>query len=799
MEMSMPNTVSYKVGEGLFLVRQGVSKSAPAKAVETPTNHILIVDVSGSMYGEIDKIRDQIKTKLPKLMKEADTLSLIAFSGRGQFWRILTAEPIRTLTDLTEVNKAIDRWLRPQGATGFKDPIEDAGKLIEEISKKNKNPFSLFFLSDGWDNCSNRADIIKAVEKTSGGLSAATVVSYGHYADLQLLTAMAEKWGGNLIVSDNFTKFSPVLDAVIQKRVVGGKKVEVKVRGDLIGGFAFQLDDKELVTFSVEGEKLLVPESATEVFYLSPTKVGSDSPSLEEMAGNIGGDFDGIVEAEDRPALAAAYAAVSLFAVRMKPDVVLPLLKALGDVTYIEKFSTLFGKQKYSEYQDETKTAAFDETKRWTKGFDPKRVPRDDAYTLLQLLKLLQTDDENRVLLTNPAFKYNRIGRGRVDSNTKLTDAEQAELDALTTELSTVKKDLAKTKEISAKIAALTNKPEPLKFVEDKDGGEMGYSVSNLVFNEDRPNVSILVRKEGTVDLSSRLPDEFKGKGLGKIPEHFSSFVFRNYTIVKDGLVNVSALPVRLSRETANELKTQLPEGALSDLQGRQNHGEYLIDLTKLPVINRQMVKDASARTLFEKHWELTKARAAQKVYNSYMKEKFPGKKSEGFSALYGEEGSKWLAEQGITDYSGFGPKMVQTEASDVYMAKTLEVKLKGYSTIPSLNEFKKQAAKGKFNGPAELMKPAVDEVEAFLASDVYNGAADKDSLLQTWLGDKAKDVTSKVRRLLFDVAQIKFTVIIGGIWFTEFKSLDETSMDLTVDGVKATFTAELKEVEEKI
>ena len=46
----------------------------------------------------------------------------------------------------------------------------------------------------------------------------------------------------------------------------------------------------------------------------------------------------------------------------------------------------------------------------------------------------------------------------------------------------------------------------------------------------------------------------------------------------------------------------------------------------------------------------VTKAKAAQKVYNSYLKELKPdGKKSEGWESQYGAEATAWLKEQGFT------------------------------------------------------------------------------------------------------------------------------------------------------
>ena len=264
-----------KITDKLFLVQVQPPRTAAAKPVDSPVNHILVVDCSGSMYGELDRIREHIKTKLPRLLRESDTLSLIAFSGRNQYWRTLTAEPVATLKDLGDVNAAIDRWLRPVGLTGFKEPIEEAAKLISEVSKKNGNPFSLFFLSDGQDNQWRREEILKAVDGTAAGLAASTVVEYGYYADRPMLTQMAERWGGSLIFSENFTKFSPLLDAAVQRKLQGGKKVTLDIKGDIIGGMAFAIQGTDILTFAVDKQTVSVPEGLHQVYYLSPTAVGA--------------------------------------------------------------------------------------------------------------------------------------------------------------------------------------------------------------------------------------------------------------------------------------------------------------------------------------------------------------------------------------------------------------------------------------------------------------------------------------------------------------------------------------------
>jgi hypothetical protein len=738
------------------------------------------------MSGELPQIREQLKKKLPKLLKENDTISIVWFSGRKEFGVLLEAEPVATLADLADVNKAIDRWLKPVGLTGFKEPLEEIQALTQRIAKKNKNTSSLFFMSDGCDNQWSRADVLKAVEQVAKCVTSATFVEYGYYADRPLLTAMAEKAGGTLIFAEHFDKYAPQFEAAMQKKASGAPRIEAKIEGDAVGGFAYALVDGDLLTFAATNT-ISVPEDLTAIYYLSPTVIGDKSgPNgpvnltlLCEQLSKNKGQHEGV---------AAAYAAVSLFAIRGKSDIVFPLLKSLGDVKYIESFSGCFGKQKYSEFMESAKTAAFDEKVRFEKGYDPNKVPRDDAFTVIQLLDLLTGEEGNRVLLDHPSFKYNRIGRAKLDASENLTVGEQEEIQKLTTSL-TGEKDVKKLKAINERLAAITaKKGDALKFVADP--APDGYPVNTLTFNEDRPNISIQIRKTGIVDISSRLPDAHKGK----VPEKFQSFIFRNYAIIKDGIVNVNKLPVRVTEATFNKLKA---EGVVS---GSYTAGaDIVLDLLALPVINRKMVKSTSARTFFTTGFELTKAQAAQKVYNGYTKDMLPGKKSEGYAALYGDDAATWLKEQGFTDYSGFNPKSVNAESTDFYMAKTLKVSQKGYSSLPSLKEAKDKIAKGKPNPPTVLMQPYITEVEGFLSSDAYTKAAAKDKVLEAWLKGQAKAATEKCRKLIYDVAQGTFCVIVGQIWFSEFSSIEEGSLEIEVDGIKVGCTVEMKEVEEKI
>lgn len=782
MSKSKIEATSYEIEKGLYLVKQTIAKGAPPKAVETPTNHIAVIDCSGSMSWELPKIREQLKKKLPKLLKDGDTLSVIWFSGRGEYGALLEGEPIPTLKDLNDVNKQFDRWLRPVGLTGFKEPLEQVAATVKEVGKKNKNPFSLFFMSDGCDNQWNRADILKVVEKTAGVLASATFVEYGYYADRPLLSAMAEKAGGVHIHADAFDKFEPVFEAAMQKRPVGGKRVEVDIGGDPIGGFAFVPADGELTTYDASSGTSTVPENTTEIWYLSPSTVGAVSGALRDLAATAAAA--GTAKATNEGALEAAYAAMSLFAVRMKPEVVYPILKATGDVRFINAFSVCFGKQKYSEFMDAAKLAAFREQDRFLEGRDPNKVPADDAFTVLDLLRVLADDDSTRLMLKHPEFKYSRISRGRVDADENLTADEQMQVEAVRTQMAG-EKNAKKLKELQTQIdTILASKRDALKFVEDESFADAGYPIANLTYNECSPNISVLVKRTGTVDLSSR-PEHVPFK----IPTQFGTHTFRNYAIVSHGLVNVERLPVRISQKTYETLRAANVAMALTP---KGTDDVIVIDVKPLPIINRKMVKAVSAKDIIELEWKLLKARAAQKVYKAYQDELFPGVKLKGFADLYTEAGAAWLKEQGLTS-NGFSPKSVQADSKDFIMGKELDIKIKGCSKLDSVKAVREKiASKKKLNPCDQFMSNAIDEVGDFIKKNPKN-------VHEKWLIGQTQAQIAKTRGLIYQTAQIKFGVIVGQVWFTEFKSLDENQLTLKLDGQDVVGTCELREIEIKV
>ena len=758
-------SISRKINENLYLVEETRLTPVAAPLVRSKVNHVAVIDCSGSMWTDLPNIRTQLKQKLPKLLAEGDTMSIVWFSGKTQFGTLLEAEPVSTLADLAEVEKAIDRWLRPVGWTGFKEPLEEVSKLVERVSQKNTNPFALFFMSDGHDNVWSHEQILKAAEAAGKVVMSSTFVEYGYYADRALLSKMAERCGGSLIFAADFNQYAPVFESRVQQEVALSK-VKYKVAGDPICGFAYSLSGGEIATYAVENGEVEVPENVQALFYLSPVQVGSVKPVEERLA--------------------EVYAAISLFSIRGKSTVVWDLLRVTGDVAFIDKYGSCFGKQKYTEFMEETKAAAFDETKRLTEGYNRNRVAPVDSFTVLDLFELLQSDPETRLLLDSDGFKYSRIGRTRVDANTVITKAEQKELDSLYAKLPTLT-DTYEIATAASRIKELASKPDPLKFVQDEN--TEGYELNGLVLAEDRPNISVRVLKHGYVDLSRRLPDEFRGDYVGKIPEKFRTFVFRNYTLVKDGLINVEWLPMRTSKETYDKIRRSMKSYWVVG-----THDGFTVNLSSLPIINRRMVRDVSAVELFSKQYELLKEQAKLKVLKAYKKELEPEGAGVVFTALYGEAGANWLKENGITENSGFNPRSALAPATDFYKAKTLVASIKGLANLPSLKDVKDRVKSGKMTPSAELMAPTVAEMEKLLAASV----ASPDTVINRINGE-IETCTQSTRKKILELAKTKFAVVVGQTWPVEFSSMDETELTFTADGKTLKGKLEMKEKEVSI
>jgi len=721
-----------------------------------PTNHILVIDCSGSMYHDLPSIRKQLKNKLPSLVKENDTVSIIWFSGRGECGILQKRVKVANITDLQHLNDAIDRWLKPVCLTGFKEPLEQA----LEICTEEEGVYSLFFLTDGYDNQWSKSEILGAVANIKDYVASATFVEYGWYCNRALMSEMAEEMGGSLIFCEDFDSYDPIVSASLSHSLMSAKKIEVEVVNPL-HNLVFTINDEgQPCTYKVNNGVVKVPEYTKEVYYYNEIKASDELKNVTDI-----------------DSLKPIYVSVAILSQRMESKTIYQILSGLGDVKVFNKYANCFGKQNNTDFQSMTLTAAstgimFEDGRDFNLEIDP------NAFTLIDFLNLIMDDKDNKLVPSK--MKYKRIGRGTLDATEDLTSEEQAEISVLSSKAKTASELKAVANRLNE---ILVNKPKKLSFV--KDTPDASYPVMNLTWNETRPNVSILIKYDGSIEL----PSDADCVKNGKLPSTFKSFIFRNYTIIKDGIANIDELPLQLAKTSFLALK------GVGMVEGNYNPDEvYMVNLRNLPTINQSMVTNVSANNLFTLQYELLKLKANQKMYKAFEEQWFGKAVSENFVTLYGEDVTLWLKEQGITE-RGFAPKTKKADVKDTYMGVELKVSMKGLSSIPSFNAFEKKIIAGKkLTASDSLLEVSYEDCKAYFKQ--VENESNKDELLKEWVKEKKEDSIIATRKAIKAMAELKFGVIIGQVWFDEFDSMEDNTLDLSFDGRDFACKVEMKDKE---
>jgi hypothetical protein len=737
-----------KFGEKLFFTKQTVTKEKTAvKTVKIAAHHTFIIDCSGSMYGELPQIRKDLKNKISTMLKEDDSLSIIWFSGRGQYGCLLEDYTIKGALALAEVNKLIDKYLTTQGLTAFKEPIDELKKLIARVKANKPNAIhTMMFLTDGYDNQWSSKEIIASIEAVKEDLASATIVEYGWYCNKQLLNQMATAVGGVHAFSKDFDEVEPYV-----AKTFGGessaKRRYVKLDHEPAYDVVFNIVDGDIITYKPnEDNEIFVSDSDTiELYYFSE----------EQPKGKEGGYTS---------QLQGLYGAAFAFSRKNNYDMVSIILKMLGDAYLITEKANTFGSQKINELEAKFIEAMNNPAARYTKGYNPDLEPAEDAFCVLDMLDLLMSDDKNVWYPRHEAFGYKRAGSKTVAKKSGITEEQKETLKTLI--------DSGDLKAVETALLEVVEAPEEIKF---QFAEEMpASSFSNLTWNESRANLSVQVTYKGYVNLP---------KNSYNLPEKFDTVIFRNYMLIKDGVVYTYVLPVSLSKETFETLqKNGLLEGETYE-EGKI----LLLDFSTLPVINRKMSKTLSAEELFKNIFELTKLQANNTVFTQYKKRLFDGA-NKGFLDLYGVEATEWLKGLGLRDY-GFNPPSTVEKTGEEIFVNTLDVKIKGMASSITKADFEKVEKKikegvelSKLTDKEMLAAPAILDFINFENTLSGLNEETKSKVIQEWLYSKSEAFRKTKTQLMNDISKAKFLIIVGKSWFYEFKSRDEKELTITVD-----------------
>lgn len=709
---------SFRVGNGLFVNEYEVVQTATSdtKAVKQPINHIFCCDISGSMWGSLGRMRTQLKNRLVDIIDEQDTITIIAFADGDDCFVLKEKVHCTNPSELADLHKAIDRYLQPMGCTDFLEPTKKSIDIV-----KDGGYYNWVFLSDGGHNCGPFTSVVDALEKLSPSCAQATIIEYGYYADSNRLSQMAEIMGGTKIPAADFEHYTPI----IESSFTGGscvKKIEVELpfnaKAKLTHQFVVYVNpttgNAHVAAIDADN-KVQLPTDVTKFYTTSRATVGTLSNGKPS---------------DDKAFYGVAY----VLADKLDYDAVEDILNAIGDTKFVEMYQTSFGKQKLFAFQNELGKAINDKSARGK--IDPNFKPNLDPYCVIDAFNDIADDEDNLIRVCSSEFEYNRTG-AKTEDKVSLTDEEQERL-----------KNAKTTAEAQAILKEAEKRQVQVKRI------DRGYPISNFVWNEERANLGGLFQ----IDVELTLPDN--KFGLKTIP----STIFRNFVIIKDGIINMPVIPMILTRNTYAKLLKH-PSVVLTDVSEESKDGmRYVtVDLSKLPVVNKKKIKGAKKSVMTNAALQLTDC----KFTLNYLKKQLPEEPATTTAfAQYTAEQAEYLATLGITE-KGYNPPKTTVKGGDFYMATCLNSTFKGFTKIPSKADLDAKVQKNKPFTPAEQY---IDGVIKRVEDYIKKVGGDRIATVKAMI----EQVTAEKNQHQRDLAQMKFAMLVARKWFEGSDSFDD-------------------------
>lgn len=705
-----------KLNDGRYLVAYPV-EAATTPVVSEPTNFIWIYDRSGSMCSELPQLINDLCAK-SKQIKHGDSLTIGWFSGEGQYEFFLKGFKITSDSDYVGLEKLIRQNARTVGCTCFSEVLTGASSTIKDLANIFGNKYSLVFFTDGYPCVSNYNKEIAAILNITKQLK------------VQLSSAVLVGYGNYYnkpLMSEMAENMNGTLihasslmqfSLVLENFLEGASTVsKVKVPVPYMAYDAlFSIHNDEITSYKPEnGNVEFIRKHGDKDYLYAIQRVPGHGKEVKSLARGKSNEY----------LLKGLYASAIVFSQKTKSVLALQCLAKTGDIECIDMINNSFTNADYNKAEEYLGKLMTTPSLRLKKGRDFNYLPDPNAFCMVDLLELLGNDPDAKFYPRHKQFQYNRIG-------------------------------------VAAKV--LGDYP---KFNANENSA---CAFSSLTWNDELLNLSVLARIEGNIEL----PENELG-----LAKKYPTFIFRNYAIIKDGMVNTAAIPMSCSEATYKTLKEK---GLVSGKWDK--HEIFILKLDDVPVMNTSMANDLSAISLCGKIIQEFKIKAYQKVLKSYLLDETKS------PVTLNEKQQEFLLKYGINPKSGaFEAKTEAVPPTDHYMAKAFCVKVSGFSALPKVSEVEDRMKAGKtLNASAKCMAEAIE----FVNKSPIAGMDKTTPVAQTWIQQALKDKQKELQNLRYQIQKTKFAIILGKHWFTEFDSrennvitIDEISCALSVKEVK--------------
>ena len=597
------------------------------------TNHIWIYDRSGSMYYVISQLIEDLIARA-KQIPGGDTLTLGWFSSEGKFNFILKGFKIASDSDYRILESVIRKNNYTIGLTCFSEILQATESVVEDLAIITDR-FALCFFTDGYpvvsDYQKETDNIFKAIKKIEGKITASLLIGYGNYYNKPLMAQMAGALGGSLTHSEDLPKFNVALENFVQNVQSTEAKVSVKIPQTTEGDIFFSTNKAGVNVYAVDNNCINYPRAKGKgknyLYCLTARKPDAQWKQLKFTDANV-------KNGKQESMIKGAYAAAYILTQKTQTDVALEILGVLGDKALIDVTNNAFTNEEFGTVERRINEAITSAKKRFINGRDPKYLPKENSFCVLDALDLLMQDENASFYPTEPSFVYKRIG-----------------------------------------VPSVTKEGYPA-FTADAN---VSCPFSSITWNETKLNLSVLVKIPGFIKLKR----DYKKHGFTS--NKFPTWIYRNYALVKDGFLNVPVLPMSMTWDSFKILKDA---GLIEDTKVWSNIAVFSVHLDRIPIMNRAIAKGkTSATELFKKTFEAFKIKAHIKALKYLQEQKQPKQKisTTAFTGLT-ETQVEFLGKNGITD-NGFNPPKERLEATDYYFAKEFTVKMAKLSSLPKVSD----------------------------------------------------------------------------------------------------------------
>lgn len=712
----------FGINKSLSLVEVKVERVARvAPNPRSAINHIWLYDRSGSMSGVLPQLCEDLIEQV-RSVPNGDSLTLGWFSGEGQHNLLLKGFKVTSDSDHAIVEQTIRANATTIGMTCFSESLEDLHRAITDLSVLSPY-FSFAFFTDGHPVVNNYQQEVKKI-----------------YA---VLEQVKERLTSSLFIGYG-ESYNKELMQQMTERAAGVlihsrdlQEVKIALKSFLTGANSNNKIKVKLPE-GVSSPLITFTEQQGKVVGYPTDRLTLDLDEEIETVWQITGTANLPATAcnvNDEQLLRAAYAGALILVQKAQSAEAIDLLNWIGDKSILKQVVNSYTNSEYGVVESRLQVAIKDQQQRFKEGRDTACVPPEDAFCLIDLLSLLMDDREARFYPRHPSFAYQRIGKAR------------------------------KTVEGYAKFEA----------------DQVGIPFASLTWSKEKLNLSVLGVITGSIVLQ---PQNGKTAEMLGLPSAYWTKVFRNYTLIKNGLLNVNRIPITCSAETKvylqqlNLIETELIEKELDGMN------VIVIDLTRLPTINKKMAKQArSAKRLASLALEELRLEAIMKVLNQHKKEE-----KERAKQLQ-PESEAFLEANGIKNgaYSPPVQGVIEGEARDYEMVRSFTIKIKGCSSLPTLEAVAKKMKEGKSNNlPGQFMEQGLTILQ--------RAPAGSEDLLHK----QYKLALTKVRA---ELSKYKFALLLSKQWFEEFTSRDGCSLPVkeVIHGIAVDTVVSIAVEEEKV